>query len=264
METMIYLFELSKEHPTLPKAEILACLEAHRIKHRVLELNENVLLIKADSDEEKIKEISNRLSMTFYVDKLLFSAPTGDLDKIREEAVKNKISQNQGTIGVKHRNRSENVDSRPVKKILAEVYAKNRVVKLEKPDVEIRAFITDEKVYVGVKEAEINRKSFEKRKVQHRPFFSPVSLHPRLARTLVNLSKIKPHETLLDPFCGTGGFLIEAGLIGAETIGCDIKEEMIEGCRKTLDFYKIKKYNNCTSSGNTYFWDSGIFLSPYF
>jgi len=47
---------------------------------------------------------------------------------------------------------------------------------------------------------------------------------------------------MLDPFCGTGGMLIEAGLIGAKIVGSDIENKMIEGCKKTLDFYKIKNY----------------------
>ncbi|MCK4365573.1 MAG: DNA modification methylase, partial [Thermoplasmatales archaeon] len=95
---------------------------------------------------------------------------------------------------------------------LADVYTKDRDVILENPDNEIRGLITDSKVYVGLKTAEINRSQFEERKIQHRPFFSPISLHPKLARALVNLSSIKKDETLLDPFCGTGGILLEAGL----------------------------------------------------
>ena len=46
----------------------------------------------------------------------------------------------------------------------------------------------------------------------------------------------------MDPFCGTGGILLEAGLIGAKVVGSDIEEKMVEGCKKTIDFYKIKNY----------------------
>ena len=83
------------------------------------------------------------------------------------------------------------------------------------------------------------------------PFFSPISLHPKLARALVNLSSIKKDETLLDPFCGTGGILLEAGLIGAKIIGSDIEDKMTEGCKKTLNFYKIKNYDlHCSDIGD--------------
>jgi tRNA (guanine10-N2)-dimethyltransferase len=90
--------------------------------------------------------------------------------------------------------------------------------------------------------SELNRSQFENRKAQHRPFFSPISLHPKLARVMVNLSSIKKGETLLDPFCGTGGILIEAGLIGARVIGSDIEDKMVDGCKNNLDFYDIKNY----------------------
>ena len=78
--------------------------------------------------------------------------------------------------------------------------------------------------------------------MQYRPFFSPISLHPKLARALINLSSIKKGQTLLDPFCGTGGIILEAGLIGAKLIGSDIEDKMIEGCKKTLDFFNLKNY----------------------
>ncbi|HEC95097.1 MAG TPA: methyltransferase domain-containing protein, partial [Thermoplasmatales archaeon] len=79
-------------------------------------------------------------------------------------------------------------------------------------------------------------------KVQHRPFFSPISIHPRLARAMVNLSLVAEGETLLDPFCGTGGILLEAGLIGTVVVGSDIQQRMVDGCKKTLDAYNIKDY----------------------
>jgi len=59
---------------------------------------------------------------------------------------------------------------------------------------------------------------------------------------MVNLSLIRKNETLLDPFCGTGGILIEGGLIGANVVGSDLKKDMVKGCRENLDSYKIKNY----------------------
>jgi len=75
-----------------------------------------------------------------------------------------------------------------------------------------------------------------------RPFPHPSSLHPKIARALVNLSEIKEKEILLDPFCGTGGFLIEAGLMNIKSIGYDINKIMIKGCKDNLKHFKIKNY----------------------
>ncbi len=238
---MKVLFEISKEHISIPKSEIFSILSAENIKYELEKSTEDVLIIKTDEDIKKIKNISQRLSFTFFIDKFLFSCKNSIKD-IKNLSLENNISK-KGSIGIKYKNRSKKINSQPIVKALADVYTKNRVVNLEDPDIEIRTLITDKEIFVGIKIAEINRTQFEGRKVQNRPYFSPISLHPKIARALVNLSQIKRNKTLLDPFCGTGGILIEAGLIGVKVIGSDIEEKMIDGCKKNLDFYKIKNYN---------------------
>ena len=238
---MNILFELSKEHKTLPEAEAASCLHAENIPYTIIDSNENVMIVKADAKEEEIKRLASRLSMTFFIDELLFfSSPF--LKEIKKHAKNNNIIGKKGSIAIRYKNRSNNVDSQPVVRALADAYSKDRKVALKNPDIEIRGYITESTVYVGLKIAEINRHQFEQRKVQYRPFFSPISLHPKLARALVNLSVIRKDGILLDPFCGTGGILIEAGLIGARIVGGDIENKMINGCKKTLDFYNIKNY----------------------
>ena len=235
---MKYLFELSKEHETLPKAEILSCLSAEHIDYNIMESNEDVLLIESNSDNDKISKMANRLAFTYFVDEFMFSSDHS-IQNIKGFASKNLLKK-LGSIAIKYKNRSNNVNSQPIVKALAEIYSTNREVILGDPDIEIRGLINNSTLYVGSKITEINRSQFEERKVQHRPFFSPISLHPKVARALVNLTSINRNEVLLDPFCGTGGILIEAGLLGVKVIGSDIEEKMIEGCKKTLNFYNIK------------------------
>lgn len=238
---MKYLFELSKENKTIPKSEITSCLLAEDIKYTILESNNDVLIIGIDCNEDKIKQLALRLSFTFFIDKLLFFCPI-NLEEIKKNALEKKI-ENTGSVAIRCKNRSEKINSQKIVKILAEIYTKNHMVSLEKPDIEIRALVTDSTVYVGIKNYEINRSCFEERKVQNRPFFSPISLHPKIARALVNLSAVKKNQILLDPFCGTGGILLEAGLIGVKVIGSDIENKMIQGSKKTLDFFNIKNYD---------------------
>ena len=246
---MKYLFELSKEHRTLPRAEILACLQAEEIDYKIKQSNEDVLIIEVDSKKDEISKLSNRLSFTYYIDEFVFSC-NPVIEEIKTNADKNIISK-EGSIAVRCRNRSSSVDSQSIVRVLAEVYTKNKKVNLRHPDIEVRGIITDSKLYVGLKQAEINRSQFLDRRVQNRPFFSPISLHPKIARAMINLSSIKKRETLMDPFCGTGGILLEAGLIGIKIIGGDIEEKMVEGCKKTLDFYDIKNYRLfCADIGN--------------
>ena len=237
---MKFIFELSKEHKTLPTSEILACLKAEDINYNLIEINQDVLVVDLVTKNDKIKEISKRLSYTFNIDELLFSCSTS-INTIKKHALKFNIKKN-GSIAIRYRNRSDMINSQEIVQLLGKIYSKNRKVILRKPEIEVRVLITNLTVYVGLKVSELDRQQFENRKVQYRPYFSPISLHPKLARTLVNLSAIKKNEVLLDPFCGTGGILIEAGIIGISVVGSDIEEKMVKGCKENLDYYKIKNY----------------------
>ncbi len=236
---MKYLFELSKEHKTFPTSEIKCILKANNVEYKIIESNKDIFLIET-KNSRKIEETFGRLSFTFFVNKFLFAC-NPEQEKLGKHA-ENKNFDFKGSIAIRYKNRSKNINSQKIVRTLADVFTKNRKVDLKTPDIEIRALITDSKVYVGKKIYDVNRSKFEKRKVQFRPFFSPISLHPKIARALVNLSCVKKNQTILDPFCGTGGIIIEAGLMGIKVFGSDIEEKMVEGCKKTLDYYNIKNY----------------------
>lgn len=70
-------------------------------------------------------------------------------------------------------------------------------------------------------------------------------LPPKLALMMVNLAagRAKANQTpassrlrLLDPFCGTGVILQEAGLLGYDVYGTDLAEKMIDYSRQNLDW----------------------------
>ena len=107
------------------------------------------------------------------------------------------------------------------------------------PDFVIRAYWFD-RWYIGIQVGAGHRKDMEKRTAPMRPFFSPVSMHPFLARLLVNLSHTKRGELILDPFCGTGGILIEAAVMGRQVIGADASLSMVSGARMNLRYYGVE------------------------
>ncbi len=82
-----------------------------------------------------------------------------------------------------------------------------------------------------------------KRKAPLRPFFSPVSMDPNYASFLINIGYFPAGATLLDPFCGGGGILIEAGLKGYKVEGIDILNEMAVGARMNLKYFGIRNFN---------------------
>jgi len=96
-----------------------------------------------------------------------------------------------------------------------------------------------DRAHVYIEEHVTETDLLEKRKVGERPFFSPISLHPKYARALINLTGVKRGGTVLDPFCGTGGIVIEAAEMGMKAMASDFDEEMVIGCRENMDFYGL-------------------------
>jgi tRNA G10 N-methylase Trm11 len=63
---------------------------------------------------------------------------------------------------------------------------------------------------------------------------SDISLSPRLARTLVNLAGLKPGQTLLDPFCGSGTILVEAYAKSLRCLGVDTRASRVQETRENI------------------------------
>ena len=94
-------------------------------------------------------------------------------------------------------------------------------VSLDNPEIEFRAILSEDRCYFGRVLFHLDRSSYDERNPGKRDFFHPGVMMPRMARTLVNLSCAQAGDVLLDPFCGTGGILIESSLLGVRTIGSD-------------------------------------------
>jgi tRNA (guanine10-N2)-dimethyltransferase len=90
-------------------------------------------------------------------------------------------------------------------------------VSLDNPETEYRAILSEDRCYFGKVLFSINRGAFDVRNPGKRDFFHPGVMMPRIARTLVNLTCSHAGDIVLDPFCGTGGILIEAEMLGMHT-----------------------------------------------
>jgi tRNA (guanine10-N2)-dimethyltransferase len=106
-------------------------------------------------------------------------------------------------------------------------------VDLDNPEAEVRLLMATN-AHAGLLGGSVDRKAMEGRAVKHRPFSHPVSIHPKYARAMLNLASIPPKGTFLDPFCGTGGILIEGSLLGFNALGSDIDPRMVEGSMENL------------------------------
>ncbi|WP_135828561.1 methyltransferase domain-containing protein [Halorussus halobius] len=129
------------------------------------------------------------------------------------------------------------VDTQRAERALGQVLVdRGFAVDLDDPDRELRAIFSEDTCIVGWLESESVR-DYGTRKPTDRPFFQPGGMDPMLARALVNLAGARPGATLLDPMCGTGGVLVEAGLVGATAYGADAQRKMVRGASENLAAY---------------------------
>lgn len=237
------IFELSQEHPTLPTSEAQATLQAENIPHTIVEQTPSILHIQTTTqlNKNQLNRLTQRLALTFHLNQLHYTTKPNP-QHLLQTAKNHPLPDNKSFRVRCIRHTKNNTHSPTIEQQLGAIYYPTNPVDLHQPDIELRVIQTTNKYYVCIKQTTINRSQYEQRKVQQRPFFSPISLHPRIARTLVNLAQTQAGETILDPFCGTGGILLEAGLINMKTIGGDIKKDMIHGCTQTLNHYNIKDH----------------------
>lgn len=230
-----YLFELSGEHSTLPEAEVISCLASECEAFDIREKGPGYVV--AELPERHLLDVGNRLALSHRIGRYLGSCSLEGLPRFAES-----LSLPEGAVSVRakqYRRGYPGVDSSKVAGKVGGILARKTRIDLESPEVELRILMSDALKFF-ICDCRIDRRQFDDRKVAQRPYFSPISLHPRFARALVNLSRVRRGDRLLDPFCGTGGITIEAALVGAKVLGSDISEEMIAGCMENMTHFGAK------------------------
>ncbi|MEM2933622.1 MAG: methyltransferase domain-containing protein [Methanocellales archaeon] len=233
---MILAFELSGEHKTLSRLEVLRFLAASGVKYREIVFSDQLLIIEVDFYPQ---ETASRLGMVHCIVEVL------GICKPDEQSIISlvdglKLNLNEMSFCVRVKAKSQAIQ---LEKLLGEVIHKRGYrVDLENPQIIFRVILTNELAIFGRVLAAVKRGEFAKRKPKLKPFFYPGVLMPHIARALVNISGVKSGELLLDPFCGAGGILVEAGLAGARVIGSDFQSKMARGAKLNLDFYGANYY----------------------
>ncbi|NJF24262.1 TIGR01177 family methyltransferase [Thermococcus sp. Bubb.Bath] len=229
---MLYV-EILGNLPEMAGDEVKAMLELGGGKIT----GQDYLVIKVEADEKALPFL-NRLGLAHEYGFLLVEADSVDelLGKAREVdwPIRGTFKVDTETMS----NCGHDVLDLP-RKLGGVIHSQGFRVNLSKPDTLVRVYC-GERLYTGVRLKYFDPKTFERRKAHHRPFFRPISLHPRFSRALVNLAKAR--REVLDPFMGAGGILIEAGLLGLRVYGVDIRPEMVEGAETNLRHYGVKDY----------------------
>ena len=236
----------SQEHPQLPLSELKAVMECENIDAEIEVITEGLVILK-DISKEKSDEyyqiLTKRLGYTHEVHELIATSSTDTFENDLSLISWNDYINENFAVRVK-RFHSE-IDTVGTERKAGSVILKNSdniKVNLSKPKSLIRIVAFENKFFIAIEKIKLNRKHFEESKPHKRPFFHPGSMNPKLARCMVNLSRVKEDDLLLDPFCGTGGILIEAGLIGCKVVGSDIYWKMKNGTAINLEHYGITDY----------------------
>lgn len=242
-------FILSLEHQTLPESELCAVLKTEEVPFKIQQRFNGFLIVEIPdeylSGSNSLVSILKRLSLTHEVFQIFITAPEEKIaDKIQQYHW-NKIIIGEYAVRVKKKGKSD-VNTLDLEKkiggMIKDKIGNEHRVNLENPDIFIRTVLIDSKAFLGLRILKISKKHFFDLKPHKRPFFYPGSMSPKLARCMVNLTMVKTGERLLDPFCGTGGILIEAGIIGSRVVGTDIDPKMVEGTIKNLQYCDVMGY----------------------
>lgn len=233
---MKYICHLSMDNPELAQAELEAVIPDITIDDSL----DGALVWTTSASPSQLKELATRLAYTQSIGQVLVHTPTFKfLDALRQVPWKT-LYKESFWVTVEKKHRTNPITTPDVAKIIAAALT-NPKGNAESPSLHVFAYITEKNSVASIPVYQ-NDKTFNERKPQHRPAFHPASINPKLARALVNLSGISK-GVVLDPFCGVGGILIEAGLMGLYCKGADISTEMIEKAQTNLDHYKITRYS---------------------
>ena len=230
---------LSGDAPTLPLAEFKAVLEASDQTYHIISQEGRLLRVMTTPLASRF--IHSRCAYTHMVMQELYQSPH-QIEKIINQteqiafrsmispkdhfAVRIKAIDGAHSIGL-----TPTLESQIGKTIVDQT---NNKVQLTKPDTTFYGIFTKGTFYFGVLLTKTQRDIIAQQKPSTRAFFKPSSMNPLLARVLANLLRIRPQTIIVDPFCGTGGLLLEAFDLGARIIAIELDTKTVAGAKQNL------------------------------
>ena len=238
-----YLFALSGEDLGAMAADEAVAVIRTETSGRFSDVRSGPGWLTATFDEGFLEPICSRVALTKEVGELLCSFDPSDLDGIKS------IELPEGSFAVRayrFEGAMKDVDSQRLTRSVGQILSARNQVNLKEPDIIVRLLMSDV-CHLYVLKHVTETGPLRARKVSERPFFSPISLHPKYARALINLTGVKRGGTVLDPFCGTGGIVIEAASMGMKALASDFDPEMVDGTLENIDYFglEIAGYEVC-------------------
>ncbi|AGK60863.1 putative DNA modification methylase [Archaeoglobus sulfaticallidus PM70-1] len=228
---MRYGFLLLGEHEEFGKLEILNLLNSYS-HARIVDEDDRILIMESEPPD---RTFFDRLAM---VRESFIHIDTVDIDYLERRFKDLNFEGKRVCVRVKKLNKSLAISTVELeRKLGAILYRNGAIIDLKDSDITIKVYITD-RCHIGILNHVTNTAQFFERRPDKKPFFKPGALLPRLARALVNFTGITD-DTLLDPMCGTGTILIEAGLMGIDFVGIEAFKKVLYGCAENLIYYNL-------------------------
>lgn len=219
---MKYILKISKENVALSLAEIKNVCKPKKYK-----LISSYVLLNV---KNKLKNYF-KLAYTKKVYEVIASEE--DLDKITKKLEAITFDKDLSfRLQILHsKNRQKQI------KAIAHIIGKEKKVDLTSFDEEYGILQTSKQLCVA-KNIWENTDDYQSRNPMNRPIMHPTSLKPRFAKAMINLAN--PKKELYDPFCGSGGILLESCMLGLKTYGSDLDRKMILYSLRNLKHYGVK------------------------
>lgn len=212
----MYAYFLSKEHPTMPEWEVK---EYFGLTKYIIE--DNILFTS---------RLTKDLALTKRIGKVIL--------KTKKDVFEDEIKKGLKILGSFSVRVPSNSSLEKKFANLIHLVIKNPKVNLTDPTNELEVWFTSKSALL-VKIVHKNKDVFSSRASHNRIFPHPSGLSPKIAKALVNM--IGKKRKINDPFCGSGGILIEAGLLNRSFEGSDIDPMQIKRAKGNLEQFSLPK-----------------------
>ena len=239
-------FILSGEHLSLPAAEILAILDSESIAYS--SVKSSYRLMTLDSSPRALQLASGRSLMYDKCGLFLGQCEADDREihqLIRDLQLDEQIAgaasfavRSERLGGVNKDLRRDHLE-RSIGGLLKEKAPELRV-RLKEPDLTFLCVLYDNSFFFGLTRHAKPSGPISRRRPRKRPVFHPSTMPPKIARCMVNLSRARPGEFFADPFCGVGGIVIEATMIGCQVLAVDASTRMLRGLRRNVSHFDLQ------------------------
>ena len=232
-----YFAIVSGENAELARAEIDTLLQMVDSKYKT-SWHERVAIIEGLQDPTDF--LLQRAALLKEAGMIVFEIESldGAALEIPDELLKSSVSSNE-TFCIRTRSFLPGRNTETRESLVIELGNKiQRItgakVHLENPDIRVLVLAMSDRVLICTSEESQLRGQLRGRRPGRKPFFHPSMMNALLARTMCNLARVMPNETVLDPFCGGGGILCEIASIGARPIGLELNWRFLKGASMNL------------------------------